>query len=67
MVDEGVYLAGNRVEGEVRFNVGIAGNPNAEPLELELLKIERKLRLGVDFIHTQCVFDIELAKTSLKR
>jgi len=66
MVDEGVDLAGNKIEGEVKFNVGIAGNPNAEPLELELLKIERKVRLGVDFIQTQCVFDIELAKNFLK-
>jgi len=66
MVDEGVDLAGNKIEGEVRFHVGIAANPNAVPLELEILKIARKVKLGIDFIQTQCVFDIDLAKEFLK-
>ncbi|RLF23726.1 MAG: methylenetetrahydrofolate reductase [Thermoprotei archaeon] len=66
MVDEGVDLAGNKIEGEVKFHVGIAANPNAMPLELEILKIERKVRLGIDFIQTQCVFDMELTKEFLR-
>lgn len=66
MTDEGIDLAGNKIEGEVKFHVGIAANPNAKPLELEILKIERKVRLGIDFIQTQCIFDIELAKEFLK-
>lgn len=66
MVDEGVDLAGNKIEGEVKFHVGIAANPNAVPLELEILKIARKVRLGIDFIQTQCVFDIDVAKEFLR-
>lgn len=66
MTDEGVDLAGNKIDGEVKFHVGIAANPNAKPLELEVLKIERKVKLGIDFIQTQCIFDIELIKEFLK-
>jgi len=66
MVDEGVDLAGNEIEHPPKFHVGIAANPNAEPLEPELLKIERKVEIGVDFIQTQCVYDIEVAKAFLK-
>lgn len=66
MVDEGVDLEGNRISGGVRMHVGIVGNPNAEPLEAELLKIERKVKLGADFMQTQVVFDIERAKSFLR-
>lgn len=65
MVDEGVDLAGNRIHGQVKLHVGIVGNPNCDLLEVELLKIERKVRLGADFMQTQIVFDAERAKVFL--
>ena len=66
MIDEGVDLAGNEIHGKVEINVGIAANPNADPLMPEVLKIGRKTRLGADFIQTQTMFDIEKTKTFLK-
>jgi len=66
MVDEGCDLAGNRVAGEVRLHVGITGNPNAEPLEMEIMKIEKKVELGAEFMQTQATFDIERAKEFLR-
>jgi 5,10-methylenetetrahydrofolate reductase len=66
IVDEGVDLEGNRIVGAVRMHIGIVGNPNAEPLEAELLKIGRKVRLGADFMQTQVIFDIDSAKSFLK-
>ncbi|MFB0558151.1 MAG: methylenetetrahydrofolate reductase, partial [Candidatus Bathyarchaeia archaeon] len=52
MIDEGTDLVGNEIHGKVPINVGIAANPNANPLEPEVLKIERKTKIGVDFIQT---------------
>jgi len=66
MIDEGVDIAGNEIHGKVGLNVGIAANPNADPLEPEILKIGRKTKLGVDFIQTQTVFDIDTTKAFLK-
>jgi 5,10-methylenetetrahydrofolate reductase len=66
MIDEGVDLAGNEIHGKVKINVGIAANPNADPLIPELLKIERKSKIGADFIQTQTMFDIEKTKEFLK-
>ena len=66
MIDEGVDLAGNEIHGKVEINVGIAANPNADPLMPEVLKIGRKTRLGADFIQTQTMFDIEKTKTFLR-
>ncbi len=59
MMDEGVDLNNNRIEDPSKFNIGIAAAPNAERLEPEILKIERKVKLGVDFIQTQCVYSVE--------
>ncbi len=66
MIDEGVDVAGNEIHGEVGINVGIAGNPNADPLMPEVLKIGRKTKLGADFIQTQTMFDIDKTKEFLK-
>jgi len=65
VIDEGVDLKGNKIEEPPKFNIGIAGAPNADPLEAEILKIERKVKLGVDFIQTQCVYSVEQAKRFL--
>lgn len=65
MIDDGVDLAENEIHGEVKMNVGIAANPNADPLVPEVLKIGRKVKLGVDFIQTQTMFDIDLVKDFL--
>ncbi|MEM4246499.1 MAG: methylenetetrahydrofolate reductase [Candidatus Bathyarchaeia archaeon] len=66
ILQEGVDLNGNKIEEPPKFNIGIAGNINADPLEPEILKIERKVKLGVDFIQTQAVYDIELAKKFMR-
>jgi methylenetetrahydrofolate reductase (NADPH) len=65
VIDEGVDLKGNEIEKPPKFNIGIAAAPNADPLEPEILKIERKVNLGVDFIQTQCVYSVEQAKRFL--
>jgi methylenetetrahydrofolate reductase (NADPH) len=65
IVDDGVDLNGNRIENPPKFNIGVAASPNAEPFEPEALKIERKVRLGVDFIQTQCVYSLEQASRFL--
>jgi methylenetetrahydrofolate reductase (NADPH) len=62
VIDEGVDLKGNKIEDPPKINIGIAAAPNADPLEAELLKIERKVKLGVDFIQTQCVYSVDQAK-----
>lgn len=65
VIDEGVDLNGNKIDNPPKFNIGIAAAPNADPLEPEILKIERKFKLGIDFIQTQCVYSVEQAKRFL--
>jgi methylenetetrahydrofolate reductase (NADPH) len=66
MIDEGVDVAGNEIHGKVEINVGIAANPNADPLMPEVLKVGRKTKIGSDFIQTQTMFDVDKTKEFLK-
>jgi len=62
MMDEGIDLNNNKIDQPPKFCIGMAANPNADPLEPEILKIERKVKLGAHFVQTQAVYDVELAK-----
>ncbi len=41
------------------FFIGAALSPDAEDIDIELKKFEKKLNAGVDFFQTQAIFDIE--------
>ena len=67
IVDEGTDLEGKEIRGgPIEMNIGCAANPNSRPREPEILKVGRKVEVGVDFIQTQTSFDIEDAKEFLK-
>lgn len=65
MVHEGADLNGKKIEDPPKFHVGGGANPNAKPLEPELIKLEKKIAAGAEFIQTQVVFEIETAKRFL--
>jgi len=65
MVDEGVDLNGKEIQHPPKFHVGAGANPNANPLEPELLKFVKKGEAGAEFFQTQVVFNIEAAKKFL--
>nr|MDO8113126.1 methylenetetrahydrofolate reductase [Candidatus Sigynarchaeota archaeon] len=50
----------------LEINVGGAANPNAGPIEAELLKLKRKAKVGCDWFQTQVVFDIQKTLEFLK-
>lgn len=68
MIDQGTDLAGKPIEEgkKIEMNIGCAANPNSNPREPEILKVGRKVAVGVDFIQTQTSFNIDEAKSFLK-
>ncbi len=67
MIDEGTDYEGNELEGgKIEMNFGCVANPNSDPREPEILKVGRKVNLGIDFIQTQTAFEIDQAKEFLK-
>lgn len=66
MVDEGKDLAGNPIHNPPRFYLGGAANLGADPIEPEIIKIEKKVDLGVDFFQTQVTFELDRIKEFFK-
>ena len=65
MMNEGVDLNGKKITPPPKYYVGVAANPNSDPLEPEILKLKKKERAGADFVQTQVVFDIETVEEFL--
>jgi len=56
----GTDMAGESLEGTPAFHLGAVVTPGYEPMELQLLKMERKIKAGAQFFQTQAVYDPEL-------
>lgn len=59
MRDEGKFPSGKELEGPPRFFIGAAENPFAEPFEIRPLRLAKKAEAGVDFIQTQCIYNLD--------
>ncbi len=58
MRDNGELLSGEKLPSQPRLLLGAAANPEGEPLDLQALRLEKKVAAGADFIQTQAVFDV---------
>lgn len=58
-LQEGYDLMGNDLKGKPRFSVGAQVNASAKGhvLDLEVMDMEKKIRLGVDFFLTSSIYD----------
>lgn len=58
-LNNGLDLADNKLQGAPDFCLGAVVTPAADPLEPQLVKMEKKVRAGASFIQTQGIFDAE--------
>lgn len=65
-MEQGRDIGGNDLDGSPSFCVGCVGNPQAIPLEPQLLKMDKKLEAGVAFVQTLDIFDLERARSFLE-
>ncbi|MCP4665874.1 MAG: 5,10-methylenetetrahydrofolate reductase, partial [Deltaproteobacteria bacterium] len=61
-LEKGRDIGGNALDGAPRFCVGCAANPEADPLEPQLFKLEKKLAAGAQFIQTLDIYDFNRAR-----
>jgi methylenetetrahydrofolate reductase (NADPH) len=59
LMEKGHDLGGNKLDGAVSFCVGAIVTPEANPIEPQLIKFEKKIDAGVEFIQTQAVYDLD--------
>jgi len=67
MRDDKQFLSDDPIKDhEPKFFIGAAANPFADPFEMRVLRLAKKIEAGADFIQTQCIFDMEKFRKWMK-
>jgi len=56
--DEGVFMGGNKCKSPPEFFLGATVNPFADPEELQMIRLRKKIKAGAEFIQTQAIYDV---------
>ena len=59
LLQQGRDLAGKELNGVPRFFLGAVVTPGANPLEPQIIKMEKKVKAGAQFFQTQAVYQPE--------
>jgi methylenetetrahydrofolate reductase (NADPH) len=59
ILESGKDLGGNDLDGTVKFCAGAIVTPEANPIEPQLIKFEKKIAAGAEFIQTQAIYDLD--------
>ena len=63
MRDEGRFQGGAEIKNPPKMFIGAAANPFADPFELRVARLAKKVKAGVDFVQTQCIYNIDKFET----
>jgi 5,10-methylenetetrahydrofolate reductase len=66
LLAQGKDLGGNELNKPVEFCVGAIVTPEADPIEPQLLKFEKKVKAGAEFFQTQAIYDLNKFKDFMK-
>ncbi|OGP64688.1 MAG: 5,10-methylenetetrahydrofolate reductase [Deltaproteobacteria bacterium RBG_13_53_10] len=65
--DKGTLLGGEeKIDGEIKLFIGAAENPFGDPFEFRAIRLGKKVAAGVNFIQTQCIYDMNRFKEWMK-
>jgi methylenetetrahydrofolate reductase (NADPH) len=67
MRDEGKFLGGAEILNPPHIFIGAASNPFADPFEWRVHRLAKKIASGVDFIQTQCIYNMEKFRAFIKQ
>ncbi len=60
MRDEKMFQGGKEIKkGEPRIFIGAAANPFADPFQIRVPRLAKKVAAGVNFIQTQCIYNLD--------
>jgi len=60
---DGQDLGGNELDGGVEYCAGAIVTPEAQPIEPQLIKFEKKVAAGAEFFQTQAIYDLDNFKS----
>ncbi len=67
MRDDGQFLSGAELDEAPKIFIGAAANPFADPFEWRVHRLAKKINAGVDFIQTQCIYNMEKFREWIKQ
>lgn len=67
MRDDGQFLSGAELDEAPKIFIGAAANPFADPFEWRVHRLSKKINAGVDFIQTQCIYNMEKFREWIKQ
>jgi methylenetetrahydrofolate reductase (NADPH) len=56
-LEKGTDLAGKELKGNPKYFLGACTTPGANPIGPQLIKLEKKVKAGAEFIQTQAVYE----------
>ena len=59
LMESGQDMGGNNLDGAVEFCAGAIVTPEAQPIEPQLVKFEKKVEAGAEFFQTQAIYDLD--------
>jgi len=59
MRDEGKFAGGDAIKTPPKLFVGAAANPFADPFEIRVPRLAKKIAAGAEFIQTQCIYNLD--------
>jgi methylenetetrahydrofolate reductase (NADPH) len=67
MRDDGKFLGGDEIKRPPRMFVGAAANPFADPYDIRVSRLAKKVAAGAEFIQTQCIYNMEKFEDWMKQ
>ena len=67
MRDEGKFLGDDEIKRPPQMFVGAAANPFADPFEIRVPRLAKKIAAGAEFIQTQCIYNLDKFEEWMKR
>ena len=59
MRDKGKFQGGDDILNPPKMFIGAAANPFADPFELRVARLAKKIKAGTNFIQTQCIYNLD--------
>jgi 5,10-methylenetetrahydrofolate reductase len=66
-LETGTDMVGNALQGAPKFFSGAVVNPGGNPVEAQVIKMEKKIQAGAAFFQTQAVYDVGAFEKFMKR
>ncbi|MFC1597043.1 methylenetetrahydrofolate reductase [Planctomycetota bacterium] len=67
LMNGGKDLAGNEMQGATDLYAGAVVTPEADPIEPQMMKYQKKIAAGAKFIQTQAIYDLDNFKRFMEK